>query len=81
MKTLFIFLFIFIPALSFAKNYEPKDISELRAQYNLLVDLRNDEAISESVFDTRATALKQLATEKYHVNPDGLDLKQIVPAQ
>lgn len=81
MKHLCIFLFIFIPTLSFAKNYEPKDISELRAQYNLLVDLRNDEAISESVFDTRATALKQLATEKYHVNPDGLDLKQIVPAQ
>jgi hypothetical protein len=72
MKTLFIFLFIFIPALSFAKNYEPKDISELRAQYNLLVDLKNDEAITESVFDTRATALKRLATEKYHVDPDGL---------
>jgi hypothetical protein len=64
-----------------AQNYEPRDVSELRAQYNLLVDLRNDKAISESVFETKTTELKQLATEKFNVNFDGLELKQIVPAQ
>jgi hypothetical protein len=64
-----------------AQNYEPRDVSELRAQYNLLVDLRNDKAISESVFETKTTELKQLATEKFNVHFDGLELKQIVPAQ
>jgi hypothetical protein len=81
MKYLFLFVFICIPIFSFAQNYEPKDVSELRAQYNLLVDLRNDKAISESVFETKTTELKQLATEKLNVNLDGLELKQVVPAQ
>jgi hypothetical protein len=74
-------MFICMPIFSFAQNYEPKDVSELRAQYNLLVDLRNDKAISESVFETKTTELKKLATEKLNVNLDGLELKQIVPAQ
>ena len=81
MKYLFLFVFICMPIFSLAQNYEPKDVSELRAQYNLLVDLRNDKAISESVFETKTTELKELATEKFNVNFDGLELKQIVPAQ
>lgn len=81
MKHLFLFLTLLLPLATFATDYEPKDVSEIRAQYNLLVDLKNDKAISESVFEDKTTQLKQLATEKFQVNLDGMDLQQVVPAQ
>lgn len=81
MKYLLLFLFLCSSLSLFADNYEPKDVTELQAQYNLLIDLRNEESISEAVFDKKTTYLKQLATEKFQVDIEGLELQQIVPAQ
>lgn len=81
MKYLFLCLFLCSSLSLFADNYEPKDVTELQAQYNLLIDLRNDESISEAVFEQKTTYLKQLATEKFQVDIEGLELQQIVPAQ
>jgi len=81
MKHFFLVLLFVLPLSSFADDYEPKDISELQAQYNLLIDLRNEKEISESIFIEKTEHLKQLATNKFHINIDGLELQQIVPAQ
>lgn len=75
------FLLLLYVLPSFADNYEPKDVSELQAQYNLLIDLRNEESISEDVFEEKTAYLKQLATSKFQVDIEGLELQQIVPAQ
>ncbi len=64
-----------------ANNYEPKDVIELQAQYNLLIDLRNEENISEEVFEEKTTYLKNLAIEKFQIDIADLELQQIVPAQ
>jgi hypothetical protein len=81
MKYLFLFLFSCSSFALFADNYEPKDVTELQAQYNLLIDLRNEESISEAIFEEKTTYLKGLATEKFKVDIEGLELQQIVPAQ
>lgn len=81
MKYFLFVLLLILPLASFADDYEPKDVSELQAQYNLLVDLRNDKEISESTFREKTEYLKQLATDKFHINIEGLRLQQMVPAQ
>jgi hypothetical protein len=81
MKYLFLFLFLCGSFTLFADNYEPKDVTELQAQYNLLIDLRNEKSISEDIFEEKTIYLKALATEKFQVDIEGLELQQIVPAQ
>jgi hypothetical protein len=81
MKYLFLCFFLCSSFALFADNYEPKDVTELQAQYNLLIDLRNEESISEAVFEEKTAYLEQLATEKFQVDIEGLELQQIVPAQ
>lgn len=81
MKYLFLFLFLASSFSLFADNYEPKTVTELQAQYNLLIDLRNEESISEAIFEEKTTYLGQLANEKFQVDIKGLELQQIVPAQ
>lgn len=81
MKRLFLFLFFCSSLSLFANNYEPKDVTELQAQYNLLIDLHNEQSISESVFEEKTAYLERLATEKFQVDIEGLELQQIVPAQ
>lgn len=81
MKYLFLFLFLCGSFSLFADNYEPKNVIELQAQYNLLIDLRNDKSISEAIFEEKTAYLGQLATEKFQVDIKGLELQQIVPAQ
>lgn len=81
MKYLFLLFFLGNSFLLFADNYEPKDVTELQAQYNLLIDLRNEESISEAIFEEKTAYLEQLATEKFQVDIEGLELQQIVPAQ
>lgn len=81
MKHLLLFIFLCSSLSLLADNYEPKDVTELQAQYNLLIDLRNEENISEEVFELKTNYLEQLATEKFQVDIKGLELQQIVPAQ
>jgi len=81
MKYLYIFFFLCSSVLAVANNYEPKDIIELQAQYNLLIDLKNEESISKTIFEEKTTYLKQLAIDKFQVDVEGLELQQIVPAQ
>lgn len=81
MKYLFLFFFVCSSFILFADNYEPKDVTELQAQYNLLIDLRNEENISEAIFEEKTAYLEQLATNKFQVDIEGLELQQIVPAQ
>jgi len=81
MKYILLFLFLAPSFALFADNYEPKNVTELQAQYNLLIDLRNDESISEAVFEDKTAYLGQLASEKFQVDIEGLELQQIVPAQ
>lgn len=81
MKYFIFVLLLLVSNLTTAQNYEPKDVSEIQAQYNLLVDLKNEQAITESIFETKSNELKRLASEKFHVNLEGLDLKKIVPVQ
>lgn len=63
MKYLFTKLFIFLSSslTLLAENYEPKDVIELQAQYNLLIDLRNEENISKEIFEEKTAYLKELA--------------------
>ncbi|BDS10003.1 hypothetical protein [Aureispira anguillae] len=81
MKYQFLCLLLCCAFSSFADNYEPKDVAELQAQYNLLIDLRNEGSISEGVFEEKTTYLEQLAINKFQVDIEGLGLQQIVPAQ
>lgn len=81
MKYIFLFLFLASSFSLSADNYEPKNVTELQAQYNLLIDLRNEESISEAIFEEKTTYLEQLANEKFQVDIKGLELQQIVPAQ
>jgi MFS family permease len=81
MKYLFLFIFLCSSPSLLADNYEPKDVTELQAQYNLLIDLRNEESISEAIFEEKTIYLKQLAIKKFQVDIEGLELQQIVPAQ
>jgi len=83
MKYIFLFLLFFLgSSLSLlADTYEPKDVTELQAQYNLLIDLRNEESISEDIFEEKTAYLKELATEKFQMDIADLELQQIVPAQ
>jgi len=77
----------FITALSFAQApssenvYEPKSVEEIRAQYNLLVELHNSGDISESVFEEKAETLKHLSADSFGINLDQLDLKPLVSIQ
>ncbi len=81
MKHFFLLLLFLLPFATFADDYEPKNVAELRAQYNLLIDLRNEREISEAVFLEKTAHLRALATQKFQVDIEGLDLQQIVPAQ
>lgn len=81
MKHLVFFIVLAIPLFVHAETYEPKDVSEIRAQYNLLVDLRNAREISEEVFIEKTDHLKALAEQKFNVNLEGLGLQQLVSAQ
>ncbi len=80
-KRFFIFLLLLIPIISAADSYDPQNIVELRAQYNLLIDLRNSKEISEAIYNEKIAHLEHLATEKFNVNIDNLDLLKIVPTQ
>lgn len=81
MKYFFLCFFLCSSFALFADNYEPKDVTELQAQYNLLIDLRNEESISEAIFEEKTAYLEQLASNKFQVDIEGLELQQIVPAQ
>ena len=80
-KVIFLVILVAIPGLCFANSYEPEDVSAIRAQYNLLVELKNGEEISDDVFNARTNSLKDLAQNKFNICLESLDLQQIVPAQ
>lgn len=80
-KGIFLVILVAIPGLCFANSYEPEDVSAIRAQYNLLVELKNGEEISDDVFNARTNSLKDLAQNKFNISLESLDLQQIVPAQ
>ena len=80
-KGVFLVMLMVISGFCFAGGYEPEDISAIRAQYNLLVELKNSEEISDAVFTERAGNLRALAQKKFQISIESLDLQQIVPAR
>ncbi|MCP5162239.1 MAG: hypothetical protein H7A00_11315 [Hahellaceae bacterium] len=85
-RSFLVLLLFWMPSLLMAEalgagSYEPRNLDEVRAQYNLLVELRNADDISESIFEARSEHLSEIAEQHFGAHLDGLEIQQLVPAQ
>lgn len=67
--TLFVFM-LCLPSLSVSAQYEANSPDELQAQYQLLLELKAENAISEDVYTEKSTFLLQQADTKFHLDLD-----------
>ena len=81
MRTLLFALLFGFSIPLFATDAHPKSVAELQAQYQLLVELHEKEAISDSLFNAKVAYFKQLATEEFQVDLNGVQLQQVVSVQ
>ncbi|WP_240224219.1 hypothetical protein [Rheinheimera hassiensis] len=61
-------LLILLPTISFATEYTPDSAAELRAQYQLLLELKAEDAITEAVFNEKSESIKQQAYSRYQTS-------------
>lgn len=61
-------LLILLPTISFATEYTPDSAAELRAQYQLLLELKAEDAITEAVFNEKSESIKQQAYSRYQIS-------------
>ena len=63
-------LMVTIPSLGLAAQYEVSSKDELQAQYQLLLELKAENAVSENVFTEKSTFLHQQAQTNFHFDLD-----------
>ncbi len=82
MRFLLLLLLALLPfASSIAQSSTPSSVTELQAQYRLLLDLQATDQISATTFDSRAAQLQQIAEERFNLSLEGLAIEQAVTAQ
>ena len=67
MRFVFILL-IFLPFISQAAEYRPDSAAELRAQYQLLLELKAEAAVTDAVFNEKSENLKQQAYSRFQIS-------------
>lgn len=67
MRFIFILL-IFFPFISLATEYTPDSAAELHAQYQLLLELKAEDAITAAVFNEKSESIKQQAYSRYQIS-------------
>ncbi|MGP9801118.1 hypothetical protein [Rheinheimera sp. NSM] len=59
---------IFLPVISLAADYKTDSAAELHAQYQLLLELKAEAAITEAVFKEKSENIKQQAYSRYQIS-------------
>lgn len=80
-------LYLFLLLVSFSTTIlgfappTPKSMEAVRAQYQLLESLHEEQAISTEVFQQKTQALQKIAKEQFDLDITGMQIEQVVPAQ